>query len=68
MWQILNKTIGRHNDKTAFPNKFIINNEQVTDEQQIVEGFNNYLSEMGFQNWPESLFISTFKVRVKMLS
>ncbi len=57
MWQILNKSIGKQNDKSTFPSSFTINNVQTSDKHKITEGFNKYLSEIGFktsQNVPIS--------------
>ncbi len=47
MWQILNKTIGKHNDKSTFPTSFIINDEQISDKPKIADEFNKYFSEIG---------------------
>jgi hypothetical protein len=57
MWQILNKTIGKHNEKSTFPSTFTINNKEVSDKTKIAEEFNKYFSEIGLktgQNVPAS--------------
>ncbi len=57
MWQILNKSIGKQNDKSTLPSSFTINNVQTSDKHKITEGFNKYFSEIGFktsQNVPIS--------------
>ena len=55
--RILTKTIGKLNDKSTFPNSFLINNEQTSDKPKIAEGFNKYFSNIGHktsQNVPPS--------------
>ena len=57
MWQILNKAIGKHNNKSTFPSTFTINNKEVSDKTKIAEEFNKYFSEIGLktgQNVPAS--------------
>ncbi len=60
MWQILNKTIGKHNDKSTFPGTFIINNRQLSDKSKIAEGFNKYFSEIGKKNRTECTCFNTY--------
>ena len=45
-WSILKETIGKHNNKTSFPQTFVINEIEVSDKNQIAEGFNNYFSKL----------------------
>ena len=56
-WSILKEAIGKHNNKTSFPQTFVINEIEVSDKNQIAEGFNNYFSKIGIQtnrNVPQS--------------
>jgi len=48
-WSTLNKIIGKNNNKSGFPNNFVINNTQNDDKQEVVEGFNIYFSKIGLQ-------------------
>ena len=48
-WSLLRKAIGKSNDKSAFPQTFKINNQDISDKQDISEGFNNFFSKIGFQ-------------------
>jgi len=41
--------MGKLNNKTSFPQTFLINRTLITDKYQIVEGFNNYFSKIGIQ-------------------
>ena len=56
-WSILKEAIGKHNNKTSFRQTFVINEIEVSDKNQIAEGFNNYFSKIGIQtnrNVPQS--------------
>ena len=46
-WSILKQAIGKLNDKSSYPNSFIINNVSITDKQEAAEGFNNFFSKIG---------------------
>jgi hypothetical protein len=48
-WSTLNKIIGNKNNKSGFPNNFVINNTQVGDRQEIAEAFNIFFSKIGLQ-------------------
>ena len=48
-WSILRKAMGKLNNKTSFPQTFLINEASITDKSQIAEGFNNYFSKIGIQ-------------------
>jgi len=39
--------MGKMNNKTAFPNEFIMNNVPVTDKREIAESFNIYFANIG---------------------
>ena len=49
MWMILNKTIGKQNDKSSFPAYFNIDGACVSDKLEIAEGFNKYFSHIGLK-------------------
>jgi hypothetical protein len=56
-WDILRKVIGKQNNKSNFPQTFLIDNKTVSDQSKIAEGFNNYFSKIGkstSQNVPNS--------------
>ena len=46
-WSILKQAIGKLNDKSSYPNSFIINNVSITDIQEAAEGFNDFFSKIG---------------------
>ena len=49
--------MGKLNNKTSFPQTFLINGTLITDKCQIAEGFNNQFSKIGIQtnqNVPQS--------------
>ena len=46
-WSILKSAIGKTNDKSSFPLSFTINNSKISDKSEIVEGFNNFFSNIG---------------------
>ena len=48
-WNTLRSLIGKTNDKSGFPNNFVINNNQVSDRQETAEAFNNFFSKIGLQ-------------------
>ena len=56
-WDTLKKAIGKVNNKTSFPQSFIIENNHITDKPLIAESFNDYFSNIGkhtSQNVPKS--------------
>ena len=48
-WIILKRIIGKHNDKTNFPNEFHINNPRIIDKKLIANSFNEYFSRIGLE-------------------
>ena len=42
-WSILKQAIGKMNNKSAFPNEFLINNSPVSDKREIAESFNTFV-------------------------
>lgn len=48
-WKILKDLIGRKNDKSNFPQEFLIKGESVTDKSTIAESFNDYFSRIGLE-------------------
>ena len=47
-WSLRGRTIGTSNDKSAFPQRFKINNQDISDKKKdISEGFNNFVSKIG---------------------
>ena len=58
-WTILRQAIGKLNDKSSFPSYFTINNNRISDKDNIhvAETFNNFFSQIGIhtgQNVPKS--------------
>ena len=41
--------IGKLNDKSGFPNEFIVNNNTISDKLEISESFNKYFSSVGLK-------------------
>ena len=48
-WSILKPAIGKINDKSSYPQTFMINNSKISDKGEISEGFNNFFSSIGLQ-------------------
>ena len=46
-WSILKQALGKMNNKTAFPNEFLINNVPVSDKNEIAESFNVFFANIG---------------------
>ena len=46
-WSVLKEIIGKKNDNTNFPLKFVINDEAVCYKTIIAESFNDYFSKIG---------------------
>ncbi len=46
-WIILKQAMGKTNNKSNFPNNFMINNELITDPSVIAESFNTFFSMIG---------------------
>ena len=46
-WQILNKALGKLNDKSGFPQNFVLNNKKVDNRTEITNGCNSYFSSIG---------------------
>ena len=44
-WTVINKLIGRNNDKSSISDNFIINEHCVTNPQEISNGFCNYFTD-----------------------
>ena len=53
-WRVLNSLIGRANDKTYLSESFAINDNRVSDEQTIANGFAKYFSSIG-QEFAEAI-------------
>ena len=56
-WLMLKEGLGKINDKSSYPQIFLINNKSIADKVQIAEGFNNLFSNVGIQtchNLPKS--------------
>jgi len=49
MWVILNNLIGKQNDKSSFPDSFIIDGKTESNPTHIASGFNKFFSEIGIQ-------------------
>ena len=57
MWKTLKQAIGKQKDKSNFPNTFLINDQRITDKQEIAESFIDYFPNIGkasSQNVPTS--------------
>ena len=48
-WSIVRGAIGKLNDKSGFPNEFIVNNNTISDKLEISESFNKYCSSIGLK-------------------
>ena len=48
-WSIVKGVIGKLNDKSGFPNEFIVNNNTISDKLESSESFNKYFSSIGFK-------------------
>jgi len=48
-WSILKQATGKLNDKSSYPNNFIINNLSITDKQEAAEGFITISLSITFQ-------------------
>ena len=48
-WSIVKGAIGKLNDKSGFPNEFIVNNNTISDKIEISESFNKYFSSVGLK-------------------
>ena len=48
-WSIVKGAIGKLNDKSGFPNEFIVNNNTISDKLEISESFNKYFSSVGLK-------------------
>ena len=48
-WSVLRNVIGKQNDKSNFPNEFIIDNQAVTNKSNIAKSFNKYFSKIGME-------------------
>ena len=46
-WQTLKNVIGKMNDKTNFPQSFLINNKHVYNKTEIAQGFNSFFANIG---------------------
>ena len=46
-WSTINDTLNRNTNKSEFPNEFIIENEAVTNQQDISNKFNSFFSNIG---------------------
>ncbi len=48
-WSILKQAIGKMNDKSSYPQSFLINNSMKSDKIEIAEGFNKFFANIGTQ-------------------
>ena len=46
-WQIINKVLGKLNDKSSFPWNFILNNKNIDNKTERANGFNSDFSIPG---------------------
>ena len=46
-WSTINDTLNRNKNKSQFPNKFIVENEEITNQQDISNKFNSFFSNIG---------------------
>ena len=46
-WAIINETLNRNRKSNDFPLEFIVNNESITDINDIANHFNNFFSNIG---------------------
>lgn len=46
-WKVINKILGKVNDKSSLPSMFKVNGTIITDKQLISEGFCNYFTNVG---------------------
>ena len=51
LWLTINEIMGKHCNKT--PNGIELDNERITDEQQIAEAFNCYFAAIGNDTSPQ---------------
>ena len=49
MWKILNKAIGKENDKSGYPHSYTIDDCQVNDRDEISNAFNNFFANIGYK-------------------
>ena len=48
-WSIVKGAIGKPNDKSGFPNEFIVNKNTISDKLEISESFNKYFFKFGLK-------------------
>ena len=46
-WIILKQAMGKNNDKSSYPNQFLIENKNISDKQDIANSFNTFFSKIG---------------------
>ena len=46
-WSVLNQALGKQAKQSHFPNVFSINNQLISDKQEIADSFNKYFSTIG---------------------
>ena len=49
-WDILTKVIGKQNNKMSFPQSFQLDQQTVSDKNQIADSFNSYFANIGKKN------------------
>ena len=49
IWSLLKLALGKHNDKSSFPQTFNVDNKRTDDKSIIAESFNQYFSKIGLQ-------------------
>ena len=46
-WQTIKSVINKSKQSSTLPNKFLVNNQEITDKKQIVDNFNKYFVNVG---------------------
>ena len=49
MWSVLRTAISKQNNKSSFPQTFLINDAPTNERSQICESFNEYFSNIGLK-------------------
>ena len=50
MWSVLKQAIGKQNNKSSLPDKFNINNMEISDKLEIANDFNKYLNRSNYRS------------------
>lgn len=46
-WKVINAHLGKHKSKETYPQQFIFDNEELTGDGEIADGFNSFFSQIG---------------------